>query len=605
MNRGDGFEDVGSVADRIRVLHVDDDAGFTTLVSRFLEREDDDIEVISAESPETGLRYLRDESIDCVVSDYEMPETDGLAFLERIREEHPSLPFVLFTGKGNEEIASEAISAGVTEYLQKSNGSEQYSILANRIRNIVEGDRSRRELQRRTRRMERLVANLPGMVYRCRNDADWTMTFVGGDCEDLCGYSAADLEADRVSWGSDVLHPDDRKDAWVHVQAALEADEPFELTYRIVDADGETRWVWERGQKTGTDGEFVELEGFITDISDRKRHEEKLRRTGARLNALFDNSPDMIDVHDERGTLVDVNDRLCETLGYDESELVGRKVWEVDQNIDPDTATKLWTSMSTGDRRRLEGEYRRKDGTTFPVEIHLVRAEIEGDDRFVVISRDISDRKERERRLREQNERLEAFASVVSHDLRNPLNVAEGRLELVREECDSEHLDGVERALGRMDALVGDLLTLAREDTDAADTEPLDLATVVRQCWYNVDTSDATLTVADDATIRADNSRVKQLLENLFRNAIEHGGDDVAVEVGTLENGFYVADDGPGIAETDCERVFEDGYSTSAEGTGLGLSIVRRIADAHGWEVRLTASETGGARVELTGVELG
>lgn len=211
--------------------------------------------------------------------------------------------------------------------------------------------------------------------------------------------------------------------------------------------------------------------------------------------------------------------------------------------------------------------------------------------------------RDREQELTRQNDRLEEFTSIVSHDLRNPLNVAEGRLVLAQEECDSEHLDDVDRALQRMNVLIEDLLTLAREGDQVGELEPVNLGALTETCWENVATGDATLMTDIERRIQADQSRLQQLLENLMRNAIEHGGEDVTVTIGELDGGFYVEDDGPGIPEDERDDVFDAGYSTAEDGTGFGLSIVKQVADAHGWKVRVTDSSAGGARFEITRVE--
>ena len=211
---------------------------------------------------------------------------------------------------------------------------------------------------------------------------------------------------------------------------------------------------------------------------------------------------------------------------------------------------------------------------------------------------------ERSDELERQNDRLEEFTSVVSHDLRNPLNVAEGRVELAQDECASAHLDIASQAHERMETLIDDLLTLARQGERVNETQPVGLASVVESCWLNVDTADATLAVESDLTLRADESRLQQLIENLIRNAIEHGGDTVTVAVGDLgDDGFFVADDGPGIPPDKRADVFDAGYSTSDEGTRFGLRIVEQVATAHGWELRITDDpELGGARFEVSGV---
>jgi signal transduction histidine kinase len=148
-----------------------------------------------------------------------------------------------------------------------------------------------------------------------------------------------------------------------------------------------------------------------------------------------------------------------------------------------------------------------------------------------------------------------------------------------------------------------DLRTLAREGKTVTDREAVDLASLVWNCWQNVETADATLVAEVDRTVRADRSRLKEVFENLYRNGVTHGGSDVTVTIGELEDGFYVADDGPGIPADEREAVFESGYSTSTEGIGVGLSIVAEIVEAHGWRISATRSTSGGARFEITGVE--
>ncbi|WP_284063559.1 hybrid sensor histidine kinase/response regulator [Halobaculum halobium] len=213
------------------------------------------------------------------------------------------------------------------------------------------------------------------------------------------------------------------------------------------------------------------------------------------------------------------------------------------------------------------------------------------------------DRVEREQELRRRNEHLDEFAGLISHDLRNPLNVAQGRLELARSETDSDHLDPAASAVERALSLLEESLAVARQGHDDGDVEPVDLAATVSACWTHTETAQAELRIETDQTLCADPSRLKQLLENLFGNAVKHGGDAVRVTVGDIPGGFYVADDGPGIPDDERDTAFEVGYTTDDESTGYGLYIVREIANAHGWEIDVVESEDGGARFEVTGVE--
>jgi len=212
---------------------------------------------------------------------------------------------------------------------------------------------------------------------------------------------------------------------------------------------------------------------------------------------------------------------------------------------------------------------------------------------------DVTEREQYRQELERQNERLERFASVVSHDLRNPLTVAKGRIDILRADEENEHLEATAAALDRMDTLIEDVLALARQGRAIDETEAVDLAALAEEAWSLVDTGDATLETTP-VTVDADPDRLQQLLENLFRNSVEHGGPEVTVTVGPLDDGgFYVADDGPGVPPEERERVFEFGHSSESTGTGFGLAIVAEIAEAHGWDVALAESESGGARFEF------
>jgi signal transduction histidine kinase len=248
---------------------------------------------------------------------------------------------------------------------------------------------------------------------------------------------------------------------------------------------------------------------------------------------------------------------------------------------------------------------------------------------------------------------VDRIASVLSHDLRNPLDVAKANLRAARETGDDERFEAVARAHDRIGLIIEDVLALARGGGELDRRADVDIERVAAAAWESVETADATFTVDDaPAGVEADPDRVQRLLENLFRNAVEHGstgsqpGADDAVEHGSTSprpededavehgstssqpgaddavehasgdtgaavrlgrlddgDGFYVADDGPGIDPAEHDRVFDSGYTDRDGGTGLGLTIVDRIATAHGWTVSLADAASGGARFEFRGVD--
>jgi PAS domain S-box-containing protein len=210
---------------------------------------------------------------------------------------------------------------------------------------------------------------------------------------------------------------------------------------------------------------------------------------------------------------------------------------------------------------------------------------------------------EREDALTRERDRLDDFASIISHDLRNMVNIAEGHLGVAQAEDDIAKLDPVDRALDRMDDIMDDTLTLARQGETVDEREPVDISVVIANCLDVIDGKNATFTVEDECRIMADPDRLAHIFENLFRNAVDHGGADVTVTVGRTDDGLYVADTGPGVPPEDRDTIFDSGYTTREEGTGLGLRIVEQVVAAHGWSITVTESAAGGARFEISGVD--
>jgi len=701
---------------RITVLHVDDDRQFGELTKTMLEREHDRFDVLTETDPHQVTGLLDECDIDCLVSDYEMPGVDGIELLEQTRKNGHTLPVILFTGKGTEEVASRAISAGVTEYLQKEGGADQFTVLANRILNTVE----HRANERRRNQYQTIVETAGDAMYVLNESGD--IEIVNDAFERMSGYDREELLGAHVS---EFLSPDQVEKGAAAIQTLRRNDsrESERFTFHAERPGGETRRYETTVSLVERNG-FAGSVGITRDITDERRA-EKL------LSGLFEKSLHGIGVKeivtDESGEPVDyiykrVNDRFEELTGLDAEEVVGNRATEVLDGIEqtpfidifgdvalngttaqfeqysapldryyevsafsprrgecisifsditerkereeelvqyktyveetsdtiavvnPDGTIKFHNHSTGGndgfspfnvagetgfeyvhpeDRDRIidlfttvVGDGAEEVTTELRVETaddgwrwietrgvnRIDDPEIEG---IIVSSRDITERKEREEELRRERDRLDEFASVISHDLRNPLNIATTRTELAREECDSDHLSDVTEALSRMEALIDDLLTLARQGKTVGDREQIPLEEIVAGCWRNIETGDATITAETQATLAADRSRLAQALENLFRNAIDHGDESVAVTVGVLsdETGIYVADDGPGIPEEDREDVFESSYTTSADGTGFGLAIVEQICAAHGWNITATESEAGGARFELSGID--
>lgn len=594
---------MSELVDEVVVLYVDDDEDFTELTAAFLERECDRFRVETATSVAEGLNRAGDSTFDCVVSDYDMPERDGLDFLEALREDAPDLPFILFTGEGSEEVASDAISAGVTDYLQKEQGTSQYTVLANRIENAVERHRSQRALESSEQRLSLFIEQSPLGVLEY--DSDFQIIGLNERGEEILGYAEEELRGH--SW--EVIVADDSYD---NVDAVTDQLAVAEGGYHSIDEnvrkDGEhIRCEWHNRVITDDDGEVVGIISLFQDVTERVRRENELERTNALLSTLIRSLPVGVLAENSDRTVLAINDRLLELFGISEpsTELIGADCRELARKtselvVDSEGFVERVDELIAGTESVHNESVALTNGRTLNRSYEPI--ELPDGTGHLWMYRDTTEQREREQQLQRQNERLSEFASVVSHDLRNPLNVAAGNVELAREAHESDQLATAARALARIDDLIDDLLTLARKGDNVGEREPVSLGTLVTDCWGTIETGDAELQTDLTATVVADRSRLQQLIENLVRNSIEHGGGGVVVTVGDLPDGFYVADDGVGIAADRRDSVFQAGQTTSRTGTGFGLAIVKQVAEAHGWTVSVTESDGGGARFEITGV---
>ncbi len=421
-------------------------------------------------------------------------------------------------------------------------------------------------------------------------------------------FANADAPAEVVGRpASEFVHPEDREEIGRRIERVIADREPTAPTeFRFVALDGEVKYAETAGAPMTYEGEPAG-QAVLNDITERKRRERQLRRERDRFETLFESlpSPAMQGVaEDGRPIIGRVNRRFEEVFGYDRAEVEGENL---DEFIIPDgrqaRAQRLNEEILSEGRLREEVRRETTDGVRdFLLNIVVRDRESDEPEGYATYT-DITERKRAQRELQRQNERLEELVSAMAHDLRNPLHVASASVELLETRVEGDAVDRLARAHERMEAIIGDILALAEQGEPITDPEPVDLEAVVTRAWETSRTGDADLAVADSRRLRANPSRVQELFENLFRNATEHGGSGVTVTVGATEDGFFVADDGPGIPEGERDRVFESGYSTATDGTGFGLTIVRRIAEAHGWSVGATGSEAGGARFEFTGVD--
>lgn len=325
------------------------------------------------------------------------------------------------------------------------------------------------------------------------------------------------------------------------------------------------------------------------------------------FDALAEVSADGIITIDDRSIIRYVNPAVERILGYDPSELRGEPlVTIIPDRLNQGHVEAFERYLETGEKHldwtyiELPGCH--KDSHEVPLGISFNEFTHDSNRYFVGTFRDISQRKEVEQKLEQQNEQLNQFANLLAHELRNPLEIAQIYLDFL-DDSDEATINEIAEALDQIDQIIEVLLILARNQNDVVDREPVSLTGVVKDAWTNTTTGDAVVEVKSTQVLRVNPTHLQLLLENLFRNAIEHSDGTVTVRVGALDDGFYVEDTGPGIPEDKSDTVVEAGFTTDADGIGLGLTFVTQLADIYGWEFAIMESDEGGARFEFTDVE--
>lgn len=490
------------------------------------------------------------------------------------------------------------------------------------------------ELGEQRQQLRAVLANLPGLAYRCGNDPQWTMTFLSDGCAALTGYTPAELiDNARVSY-ADLIHPEDRAAVRAAVAAGVVARAPFQVNYRIITAGGEEKWVWEQGQAVfDADGRVVNLHGLILDITEQRRAEETLRCSEARFRALADTSPLAIYMSEgvEQRALY-VNPTFLRLFGYALEEIASAASWWPLAYLDPayrDLVAADWqqrVAVAIAERSEIEPmetRVRCKDGSERWV---LWGFKTIGEQNWA-FGLDLTERRLAEAQvqatmaeLARANDELERFAYVVSHDLQEPLRMIMSYTELLarryRDQLDEtarEFLHHAADGARRMQQMLNGMLTYSRITSRGWDPQPTDAGACCEQAIANLRLSvrqrDAEITHGGLPWVLADPGQLLQLFQNLIANALKFSpGPAPRVAISAEPQGglwrFAVQDQGIGIDPVHAERIFQvfQRLHGPAEypGTGIGLAVCKRIVERHGGQIWVESRPGAGASFLFT-----
>ena len=481
---------------------------------------------------------------------------------------------------------------------------------------------ARTQLRERERALTTLLANLPGMAYRCANDPSWTMEFVSAGCEELTGHVPEALVGSAAASYADLVLADDKQRLWDTIQAAIAADEAWTTTYRITSADGAVKWVWERGVATVAPDGAIMLEGFIQDITEQHEAQARLQMASAEWRRTFDAMGDSVALFDREGRIRRCNVATAELTGRSIEDLIDRPCYEAFHGThDYHPHCPQLRAFASG---LPETAIVEQDGSWLRITFD---PEIDEDGRVcggVHVVSDVSEIMEAEREIRRlntdlerrvtartaqlkaANEELEAFAYSVSHDLRAPLRAIDGFTQMVVEDAaerldadDVRHLQRARSAAQSMASLIDDLLELSRAsrvELSLADVDVSALADdVVAELRAGEPDRAVDVAIAPGLRAVADPTLLRMILSNLLSNAWKFTGKHASarIQVGDAdrdgEPAFYVRDNGAGFDMESAGRLFGafQRLHTAGEfqGSGIGLATVRRLVTKHGGRV--------------------
>ncbi|MEN9518998.1 MAG: hypothetical protein RLZZ381_1586, partial [Cyanobacteriota bacterium] len=634
--------------------------------------------ILEAETGEEALLLCRQKFPDIILLDYLLPDLNGLEFLDRLKIQfgQANFPVVMLTGQGNEQIAVQAMKDGAAEYLIKQdlipeslrlvieNVREKQATLnarkqaesamqvytaeleirvAERTAKLVQAnlqlqqqikERQQAEaaVQESERRLSTLINNLPGYVYRVANDRNYTPEFISQGVFAISEYKQEEYLLERtISYGKDI-HPDDAKWVWEKIQQAIAAHKLYECEYRLITKSGTQKWVWERGQGIYTkDGELVFLEGFVTDISDRKSAEQKIREQAA----LLDIASDAIYVRDLEHRILFWNSGAERLYGWTVAETFGKKTSELmchpsSFEIQAAIKTVLEVGSWQGELQKLT-----KSGQEALVSsrMTLVRDEAGQAKSILTVDTDITEKKQLEAQFYrvQRLESIGTLASGIAHDINNILTPIIGFAQLLPLQLPNlnaknrQMLEIITDNAKRGTELVEQILLFAQGKPEKRVV--LQLKNLLKKIEHIVkETFPNSIKIISDRrtselwTVSADPTQIYQVLINLCVNARDAMPDGGILTI-AADNQFFdrnyvrknleakignyvvitVSDTGCGVPEEIKERIFDPFFTTkgSGKGTGLGLSTAIGIVKNHDGFVNLKSEIGKGSQFQV------
>lgn len=582
----------------ISVLYVDDEPGLVALLRHYLQ-ETGEFEVVTAGSGTEALALLERFRVDVVVSDYQMPGMNGIDLLRECRRRFGDLPFILFTGRGREEIVIEAIEHGVDFYLQKGgDAAAQFAELAHKCRQVVRRRRAEEELRASEVRNRRIIEGSPTGIHLYELGPGDTLVFLGANpaADRILGIEHAHLVGRTIDDVFPGLRDSGVPERYREVARNGSSWHADLVTYRDRGIEGAYEvWAYSIGA-----GRIVIQ--FI-DIAERLALEEELRELGRQWKVVFEAIGQPIMILNPEREILSVNRATERATGLTADMMIGRPCTEVFHgSTDPPAECPFHRVLQSEEADSPVEMVIEALGGTYLVSCTPIFDDDGRLEKVIHLATEITDRVRYEKELRLASDKLALISNVTRHDLRNRLMALQGYLRMIEREADPERRARFRRLVTESARSMEEILSFAAdyERLGTGSPEWQRLADVVRSALTEVDLDGIRLDVETDTYEVLADPMLRKVFANMIDNTVRYGETVTRIKVSTHADGEALVvvyeDDGAGIPREEKDLIFWKGYGKN---TGLGLYLTAQILGITGIEIRETGTLGIGARFEI------
>jgi len=580
---------------KVSVLHVDDDLDFLYLSKKFLEDiSESRVTVKSLAYPQETFEVLSKNNYDVIVADYQMSNMDGLELLKELKKQNIDIPFIIFTGRGREEIAINALNLGADYYLNKGGDPlSQYRELLHIIDKVTKHKQTEENLKRSEKRYRELAELLPETVF----ETDEKMNIIYANNSGLLKfqYTQEDLleEINIVQ----LTAPESKEQVATNIHRILRGETITGQEYVVCRKDGSTFPTIIFSNRIFKNGQISGLRGIIVDISERKKNEIALLESERNYRTLFQATPIGILTCDLKGNIQNINETALLFLGSpSEEETKKINLLEFPPLKAINFSSDLKHCIETSEKMFSETLYTSKWGkqTFFRYAGNPI---LDKEQKIIGVYctlEDITEYKKVEEELIRQNEEISAYAQFISHDVSNKLHLIEGYLVLLEKEYSKSLLSSISKNIKSLIEIIKSSLELIDSRKNDEKEEEVDLNLLIDKISVNLIPKEIDFSHDNLPKVHCNKANISLIIQNLLENAIIHGNPN-KIEITLKETEDWTeilfSNDGKIITTEDLEKIFEWGFSTKSGHIGLGLTIVKKLVEAHRWKLIVESSE--------------